>query len=64
MLGDVFRGAGKLIGTVTGPIIGVSVDIIANTLNITTQMAQEAINAGCESYEEIRSYWDLDGKKG
>jgi len=59
MFGDLLRGAASLVGAIAGPIIGLSIDVIAGTLKITTEMAQEAINAGCESYEDIRRYHDL-----
>ena len=59
MLGDLFRGVGQIIGTITGPIIGISYDIIANTLGITVAMVAEAIKAGCESYEDIKNYHNL-----
>ncbi len=59
-IGDIFRGVGKVVGTIVGPIIGIPVHIVAETLGITKEMAQEAIDAGCESYEEVRDYFNLD----
>jgi DNA polymerase I-like protein with 3'-5' exonuclease and polymerase domains len=59
-LGDIFRSVGKIVGTIVGPIIGIPVHIIAETLGITKEMAQEAIDAGCESYGEVRDFFDLD----
>lgn len=59
MFGDLFREVGKIVGTVAGPIIGISYDIIAATLGITVAMVAEAIKAGCESYEDIKTYHNL-----
>lgn len=59
MIGDLFKGIGWAIGTIAGPIIGISYDIIATTLGITVSMVAEAIKAGCESYEDIKDYHKL-----
>lgn len=59
MLGDLFRGVGQIIGTIAGPIIGISYDIIATTLGITVSMVAEAVKAGCESYEDIKNYHNI-----
>ncbi|MFT6125786.1 MAG: hypothetical protein ACJAVA_000227 [Flavobacteriaceae bacterium] len=56
MLGDLFKAVGQIIGTVAGPIIGISYDIIATTLGISVAMVAEAVKAGCESYEDIKDY--------
>lgn len=59
LLSDVARGLGSVVGIVVGPIIGVSRDLIATTLGITITMVDEAIRAGCESYEDIRDYHNI-----
>ena len=59
LIGDVLKGAAKIVGAVTGPIIGLSVDVVAETLKITKEMAQEAMDAGCETYEDIKEFFDL-----
>lgn len=59
MFGDLFREVGKIVGTITGPIIGLSYDIIATTLGITVAMVAEAVKAGCESYEDIKEFHKL-----
>lgn len=60
MIGDILKGIGSIVGAVTGSVIGLSVAVIATTLGITAAMVKEAIDAGCESYEDIRKYHDLD----
>lgn len=56
-LGDMAKGVGRVIGTATGVIIGVPLSVISETLGITVDMVKEAKDAGCETYEEIRNYW-------
>ena len=56
---DIAVGAAGIVGAVTGPIIGLSVDVIAGTLNISVSMVQEALDAGCKSYEEIKNFHKL-----
>ena len=58
-LDDMARGAGRIIGTGLGTIVGVSSVIIATTLGITADMVDEAKEAGCETYDEIREFFDL-----
>lgn len=58
-LGDVAKGIGSIVGAVAGPIIGLSFDVIAGTLNITTSMVKEAIDSGCKTYEDIKDFHDL-----
>ncbi len=56
LLGDLAKGVGTIVGTVVGPIVGISVTVIASTLGMTVTMVNEAIKAGCKSYEEIRDF--------
>lgn len=58
-LGDLARGAGKLVGVTVGSVLGLSSVVIATTLGITIEMVDEARAAGCETYEEIREFFDL-----
>jgi hypothetical protein len=58
-LGDLARGAGRIVGTAVGSVIGLSSVVIATTLGITVEMVDEAREAGCETYEEIREFFDL-----
>jgi hypothetical protein len=55
-----FDELGKVIGTVTGGILSIPIIVIAETLNITKEMVIEAKNAGCETYEEIKEFFELD----
>lgn len=59
ILGDITGGLGKLIGTVVGTVVGVPLAIVAKTLGITVDMVEKAKDAGCETYEEIKDFFDL-----
>lgn len=59
-LGDLAKGLGSIIGAATGLVIGLPVKVIATTLGITADMVKKALNAGCESYEDIKKFYDLD----
>ena len=63
MLGDLFDAVGSIVGTTvgiaTGVVLGVSIPVIAATLQITEAMVTSALDAGCTTYEEIRSFHDL-----
>ena len=58
-LGDMAKGLGNIIGTAVGSVVGLSSVVISTTLGITVEMVDEAIAAGCETYEEIREFHDL-----
>lgn len=58
-ISDVVKVAGGIIGAVTGTILGLGASAIGAALDITTAMAQEAIDAGCETYEEVRKFHKL-----
>jgi hypothetical protein len=58
LFGDLARGAGRIIGTATGLVAGISLQVIAETLGFTVEMVKEAKEAGCETYEEIKDFWD------
>lgn len=55
----MFGFIGNIIGTVTGGILGISSAIISTALGITEEMVDEAKEAGCETYEEIKEYFKL-----
>lgn len=57
LLGDMARGLGKVVGTATGVVIGLPLSVISETLGLTTEMVEEAMDAGCETYEEINDFW-------
>jgi len=58
-LGDLAKGVGKIVGTATGLVIGLPLSVVAEALGITAAMVKEAMDAGCETYEEIRRYHKL-----
>ena len=57
MLGDLFRPLGEVVGVVFGTVVGLSAAVVAEGLDITTAMAQEAMDAGCETYDEVREFF-------
>lgn len=57
-LGDIARGVGSVVGAVTGVVVGIP-NIVASTLGITVDMVQEALDAGCETYEDIKEHFNL-----
>lgn len=59
MFGDILIGMGSIVGAVVGSVVGVSFGVIASALGITTSMVREAIEAGCETYDDIRDFHDL-----
>jgi hypothetical protein len=58
-LGEIFNTAGKVIGAAVGTVVGLSAITIGTALGITTSMAQEALDAGCKTYEEIKNFHRL-----
>jgi len=59
LLDDMARGLGRIAGIAIGSVVGISSVVIANTLGITVAMVEEAKEAGCETYEEIREFFEL-----
>ena len=57
-LGDMAKGIGNVIGTATGVVVGIPLSVISKTLGITADMVKEAMDSGCETYEEIKKFWD------
>lgn len=54
---DIAGMVGSVVGTIAGPIIGVSYDVIATTLGMSVEMVRKAVEAGCESYEDIKDFY-------
>lgn len=59
LLGDLAKEVGQIVGTITGTVLGVPLLVISKTLGITVEMAKEATEAGCETYEEIRGFFNM-----
>lgn len=55
----MFGFIGKVLGTVTGGILGISSAIVATALGITAEMVDEAKEAGCTTYEEIKEFFRI-----
>ena len=58
-LGEIFNTDGKVVGGVLGAAVGLTASVVAPVLGITVSMAQEALDSGCKTYEEIREFWKL-----
>ena len=56
---DFLEDVAGFIGSVCGSILAIPVAVVAESLNITSKMVREAKDAGCETYEEIRDFFDL-----
>ena len=52
---DIVGGAINL----TGSIVGLSLGTVAKALNISETMVKTAKDAGCETVEEIKEFWNL-----
>jgi hypothetical protein len=60
LLKDLGKVAGSIVGAISGTIIGVSASIVAEALGITEAMVNEARSSGCETYEEIKDFFDIN----
>ena len=56
MVFGIFRDVAKIVGTVTGAVIGVPLAILSETLSIPAEFVKEAMSEGCETYDEIRDW--------
>ena len=56
----IFKEIAGAVGTITGTIIGVPVALVAEALEIPKAIVKEAKEAGCETYEEIRKFFDVN----
>lgn len=56
-LGDMAKGVGRVVGTATGLVVGIPIQVIAKALGLTAEMVKEAMDSGCETYEEIKEFW-------
>lgn len=52
MLKDIFGTIGKTVGVVTG----IAVAPIAYTLDVSKHLVEQAIEAGCETEEEVKEW--------
>jgi len=56
-LGELIRDIRRAIGE--DSIMGIPPNIIAENMNITISMVKEAQREGCDTYEEIREFFDI-----
>jgi len=54
----ILRDIGKLAGEVVGTVAAVPLAVVAETLSIPVAAVKAAKEAGCETYEEIREFFD------
>jgi hypothetical protein len=59
LIKDLAGIAGSVVGAVVGSIVGLSTSVVAGALGVTASAAQEAIDSGCETYEEVRDFLNL-----
>jgi hypothetical protein len=57
---SIVEGVVSIASNTVGSIAGLSVFAIATSLNITETMVIKAKEAGCDTYEEIKEFWDLE----
>jgi len=57
MVFRIFDDIIDAVGKVTGSILGVSIAVIAEALSIPVRFVKEAKDAGCETYDEIRDWY-------
>lgn len=60
----MFRALGDFAGWALGRIGGATVAVVAEVLEVPVRAVQSAINAGCETYEDVREFckdWEDDG---
>lgn len=58
-LSDIIKGVGNTVVTITGSVVGLSVNTIANTLKLSEDAIQSALDAGCTTYEDIKKFHNL-----
>jgi hypothetical protein len=58
MVFGILRDIGKLAGEIVGSVVAVPVAVIAETMSIPVAVVKEAMESGCETYEEIREYFN------
>lgn len=46
----------KFLGSVIGTVVGIPLGITAVALGFTNEMVGEAVDAGCETKEEIKEF--------
>lgn len=59
LLGDAIKGVANIAGSIVGSVVGLSATVVASTLGITLEAVNEALDAGCTTYEDIRDFHKL-----
>ena len=54
----ILKDIASIAGEITGNIIAIPTAIVAGTLSIPVAAVKAAKEAGCETYEEIREFFD------
>jgi adenine/guanine phosphoribosyltransferase-like PRPP-binding protein len=58
MVFGILRDIGKLAGEVVGTVVAIPAAVVAETLSIPVAVVKAAKEAGCETYQEIREFFD------
>lgn len=56
LFGDIIDGVTKVVGAVTGTILGLSAAVVGEALSIPVKFVQEAMDSGCTTYDEVRDW--------
>lgn len=56
MVFGIFDDIIDTVGKIAGTLLGTSVAVIAETLSIPIRFVKEAMDAGCETYDEVRDW--------
>lgn len=52
----MFEEIGSFLGSVVGSVVGVSAAVIAMALELPVAAVNEALRAGCTTYDEVRDF--------
>ena len=58
MVFGILRDIAGIAGEVVGSVLAIPAAIVAETLSIPLAAVRAAKEAGCETYEEIRDYYN------
>jgi hypothetical protein len=58
MVFGILKDMANLAGDVVGTVIGVPLAVLAETLDVPKEFIKSALEAGCETTEEIRDWLD------
>lgn len=56
----IFNDLAECVGSIVGTVLGIPLGIAASSLGVSEKMIQKAIDAGCETMEEVKDFLDID----